>query len=243
MAGDRPHVELNLLFPDREHVVATLGGTGTGSLPFVNPLTPADRGDLRWYVETYGAHSLGDPDDGEAARIAAQLPVWGRRLFVAVFGESVALRLFHRFQDSRDRDRLLTISAAQASVLALPWELLHDAAPQGGFLFYDNPRISILRTVAVGAGGIEPYPLVAKEPLPLLFVVSRPEGTGFLDPRADSHAVLDPLDEHAPGRVSWEFLRPPTLDSLVERLEDNKLPAVDVVHFDGHGVFDREGDR
>lgn len=240
MTGNRPHVELNLSFPDKDHVLVTLGATGTGNLRFVSPITKADRRDLRWYVETYGAQSLGDPDDVEARRIAGLLPEWGRRLFDAAFGESVALRLFHRFQDTRDRDRVLTIAAEHPAILALPWELLHDSAPNGGFLFHDNPRISIRRTVAGATDGVAPFPIAPKERLRLLFVVSRPEGAGFLDPRADPQAVLDALEEHAPGRVSCEFLRPPTLDMLVERLEDETRP-VDVVHFDGHGVFDREG--
>src|SRR5208337_1590149 len=69
----------------------------------------------------------------------------------------------------------------------------------------------------------------------------RPEGSGFLDPRADPSAVLDALVTHAPGRVTWEFLRPPTLDALVTRIDDEKRPPVDILHFDGHGVFDTDG--
>jgi tetratricopeptide (TPR) repeat protein len=241
MASAQPPIELNLSFPDPDHVVLSVGRTGSGTLPFANPISRADRGYLSWYVETYGAHSLGDPDDDEARRIAALLPVWGRRLFAAVFSESVALRLFQRLQDTRERDRILTISAEHPAILALPWELLHDSAPNGGFLFHDHPPISIRRTVAGATDGIAPIAIAAKEHLHLLFVISRPARTGFLDPRADSKAVLDALDAHAPGSVSWEFLRPPTLDRLIERLEDTRRPPVDIIHFDGHGVFDREG--
>src|ERR1035441_10176891 len=80
-----------------------------------------------------------------------------------------------------------------------------------------------------------------KASLHLLFVISRPAGTGFLDPRADSQPVLDAIDQHAPGRVTCEFLRPPTLDALTQRLEDKAKMPVDILHFDGHGVFDRHG--
>jgi tetratricopeptide (TPR) repeat protein len=41
--------------------------------------------------------------------------------------------------------------------------------------------------------------------------------------------------------VVVEFLRPATLTNLVERLENRQLPAVDILHFDGHGVFDPSG--
>jgi tetratricopeptide (TPR) repeat protein len=235
-------VELNLRFPDSEHVIVRLGpDDDPGVSPFANPITDKDLRDLQWYVETYGAHSLGDPDDSEAARIAAQLPVWGGKLFGAVFREREAQRRFNSFQDAEDDSRLLTISGEHPEILALPWELLHDPASGGGFLFMENPRISIRRRVAGVTGGRLPFQTVAKDSLHLLFVVSRPEDVGFLDPRADSLAVLDAIDEQAPGRVTCEFLRPATLDALVERLEDTTKPAVDILHFDGHGVFDREG--
>ena len=85
--------------------------------------------------------------------------------------------------------------------------------------------------------GVTPFPIKAKDRLHLLFVVSRPAGAGFLDPRADPKAVIDALEEHAPGRVTYEFLRPATLNALVERLDDKSKPPVDILHFDGHGAF------
>ena len=60
--------ELNLRFPDADHVIVRLDSddVDSGTLDFKNPLSDKDHSDLRWYVETYGAHSLGDPDDAEA---------------------------------------------------------------------------------------------------------------------------------------------------------------------------------
>lgn len=235
-------LELNLRFPDKDHVIVHFGGEDSGALAFTNPLTAKDRQDIQWYLEVYAAHSLGDPDDAEARRIAAQLPAWGKALFNAVFHDRTAERLFNWFQDSEKEARLLTISAEHPAILALPWELLHDPAPGGVFLFNETPRISIRRRVAGATGGRPAFKAEAKERLHLLFVVSRPSGSGFLDPRADARAVLDALEQHAPGRFTWEFLRPTaTIEALVERLEDNTRPSVDILHFDGHGVFDRHG--
>jgi len=140
-----------------------------------------------------------------------------------------------------DETRLLTISAESPSILALPWELLHDSASGGGYLFRENPRISIRRRVAGATGGRGSFKAAARDSLHLLFVVSRPDDAGFLDPRVDTLPVLDAIDEHAPGRVTCEFLRPATLDALIERLEDERKTPVDILHFDGHGVFDRKG--
>lgn len=233
-------LELNLRFPDEAHVEVRFDGEDSGPLPFASPLTVQDRQDLPWYLEVYGAHSLGDPDDAEAARIAARIPEIGKALFEAVF-QGAALRLFQRFQDQEDGTRLLTVSAEHPDILSLPWELLRDPARGGVYLFQENPRISIRRRLAGATGGRRPFRVEPKETLHLLFVVSRPKGAGFLDPRADPKAVLDAVKKHAPGRVTWEFLRPATLDALVERLEDREKPPVDILHFDGHGVFDRRG--
>ena len=233
--------ELNLRFPDNDHVIINFDGEDSGTLPFTNPLTAKNRQDIQWYLEVYGAHSLGDPDDSEASRIAFQLPAWGKVLFEAVFRERAAARLFNQFQDREGDARLLTISAGHPAILGLPWELLHDPASGGVFLFNETPRISIRRRVAGATGGRPAFRPEARERLHLLFVVSRPSSSGFLDPRADARAMLDAVEQQAPNRFTWEFLRPATVDALVERLEDSTRPPVDILHFDGHGVFDRHG--
>src|SRR6185436_6306108 len=173
-------------------------------------------------------------------RIAAQLPEWGKALFNAVFNERESQRRLNEFQDEESENRLLTISADHPTILSLPWELLHD--PTDGFLFMEHPRINIRQHVAGSMTERQPFRITPKGTLHLLFVVSRPRETGFLDPRADALAVLDALDEYAPGRVKVEFLRRAMLDALINRLEDSSLPAVDILHFDGHGIFDGEGD-
>lgn len=234
--------ELNLRFPDDKHVIVRLGpdDDGSGQLAFTNPIEDKDLQDIQWYVETYGAHSLGDPDDKEAARIKGMLPVWGKALFEAVFKEREATRRFNSFQDNTDDSRLLTISTEHPAILVLPWELLHDPSDQTGtFLFHE--KLSIRRRVGDATKGRGSFKIAAKDALRLLFVVSRPDDQGFLDPRADSLPVLDAIDKNAPGRVTCEFLRPPTLDALTARLEDKTKTPVDIVHFDGHGVFDRDG--
>ncbi|MEM9366222.1 MAG: CHAT domain-containing protein [Planctomycetota bacterium] len=230
-------VELILHFSGPDEVNVSFDGTDSGQLAFTNPVTQKDRSDIRWYVETYGAQSLADPDDKEARRIEARLPEIGKALFRAVFhaGEGEGKDVFRDFRDAKAKERVLTLNAQDASILSLPWELLHE--PTGKFLFRDKPHISIRRKISGATGGRKPFRVKAKKHLHLLFVVSRPTDAGFIDPRADPQAVLAALDTHATGRVTWEFLYPPTLESLVERLNDDELPAVDILHFDGHGMF------
>jgi len=145
----------------------------------------------------------------------------GKALFNAIFEPRVAQRIFDNFQDSDDNERVLTINTQLAEILALPWELLHD--PTQEYLFWEKPPISIRRKITGNTSGRQPAKIQAKAQLHLLFVVSRP--------------ILQALDDYAPGRVTWEFLRPATLNALVERLADETLPAIDILHFDGHGTF------
>lgn len=159
--------ELRLHFSSGPEVSVAFGGTDSGRLPFVNPVTDKDRADIRWYIETYGAHSLADADDREARRIRARLPEIGKMLFDSVFSNRAAERVFNRFQDASDRSRVFTIDSQDASILALPWELLHDSAPTGTFLFREKPHISIRRRISGGTGGRAQFHVTPKDRLHL----------------------------------------------------------------------------
>ncbi|AFY35755.1 CHAT domain-containing protein [Calothrix sp. PCC 7507] len=232
-------MELNLRFSENNQVVVKFDDQETDRLDFASPLSAADREEIRWYLETYAARYTTDVDDTRAEGIAKKFRQWGEDLFNAVFQHRAAQRLFNYFQDENQPGRLLTISASHPAILSLPWELLRD--PEGTYLFHENPRISIRRRLAGAGGGRRPFKVQVKDRLRLLFVVSRPSDAGFIDPRGEAIAVLNAIQLEAAGRVEVEFLRPATLDNLVARLEDSRQPPVDIVHFDGHGVFDLDG--
>lgn len=232
-------MELNLRFPENNQVIVTFDGQETDRLDFASPLSAADRKEIRWYLEIYAARYTTDVDDRRAEGIATKFRQWGEDLFNAVFQHRAAQRLFNDFQEQNQRGRLLTISASHPAILSLPWELLRD--PQGTYLFHENPRISIRRRLVGAGGGRKPFKMQVKDRLRLLFMVSRPSDAGFIDPRGEAMAVLNAIQQEAAGRVEVEFLRPATLDNLVARLEDSRKPPVDIVHFDGHGVFDLDG--
>ena len=69
-------------------------------------------------------------------------------------------------------------------------------------------------------------------------VICRPDGAGFIDPRSIATPLLDELDS-MPEQFEVEFLRPPTLKALDERFRDENKPHVHIVHFDGHGVYNK----
>ncbi|MCP4699661.1 MAG: tetratricopeptide repeat protein [Gammaproteobacteria bacterium] len=233
-------LELNLRFPEPQQLIVRCEDEETCTLAFENPLNDSDKDDIRWYLEVYGTQYTSAPDDARAVVIAGKLQGWGEALFKAAFEQNVkAHNLIAYFLDEDEPGRLLTVSAGHPKILSLPWELL--CPPGGVFLFDDNPRISVRRRITGLSQWRRPVNPKIKNRLHLLFVVSRPKDAGFIDPRTESQAVLDALDRHAPGRVETEFLRPATLQGLQERLRDDARPAVDILHFDGHGIYDSDG--
>ncbi|CAK8716275.1 MAG: Tetratricopeptide repeat-containing protein [Candidatus Electronema aureum] len=236
--------ELRLTFSDSAHVaVALLGSAPDFSQPaaFASPITDKDMAELRWYVEDYGTTYAAEPDDARADAVKKLLPEWGAKLFAAVFKTNdKAAEIFRNFRDAAEAGRVLSIAADHPAVLSLPWELL--ATPGGSFLFNENPPVSIRRGLPSAGQGRAPQPRDPKPALHLLFIVSRPDGAGFINPRSDAEAVLDALKEQKPARVEVEFLRPATLEELRRRLKNERLPKVDIIHFDGHGVLASSGD-
>ncbi len=85
-------------------------------------------------------------------------------------------------------------------------------------------------------------PVVAT-PIRILLVTARPEddSCGYIDHRTSALPLVEAM-ESLPGFVRIHVLSPPTLPSLrteLERARNEKKPY-HVVHFDGHGVFNRE---
>ena len=119
---------------------------------------------------------------------------------------------------------------AQSRLLALPWELLRKG---GGYLFQREPAVDIRRVIVPRdhRAPLEP----GQPPIRVLVVVARPDKAGLIDPRASADALIDAVTPLG-GAVELKFLRPPTVDALAAELGENRY---DVLHFDGHGVYDR----
>ena len=229
--------ELNLEFITNTEFIINFGERHSEPLHFESPINDENKEDIQWYLEKYATLYMADVDDERAAKIVANLPQWGQSLFNAVFKGRAASRLYEAFLAAEGH--LLTISAKHPAILSLPWELLYD--PESTFLGDHDPTISIRHRLGSADKALKPFAIKSKKGLRVLFVISRPSNASFIDPRADAKAVLEAIDEEASGRFELEFLRPPTLENLTKRLERRtkyrKFPPVDVIHFDGHGVF------
>ncbi|MGZ6366510.1 MAG: CHAT domain-containing protein, partial [Ktedonobacteraceae bacterium] len=212
---------------------AELGLNHAGDL-LHDPLTQQERNDLRWYLEEYWQW----PYEGFAQRakgIEDLLPKLGKRLYESVFGSRQADRIVQKWLDT-EGDHQISIISELPHALSLPWELLHSE--QGYLVMRTQEPVSILRRLPQSESTTSATPF--EPPLRVLLITARPQGTGFIDPRGIARELLDEVEEQAEtGTIELEFLRPPTIKALRQRLRDKKR-QVHVLHFDGHGTFDEQ---
>src|SRR5262249_46202533 len=135
-------------------------------------------------------------------------------------------------------DQTTQQQARQAATqwLALPWELLHDG---DGYLFQGARGVRVRRQLP---GRAARPPVATAPPLRVLLISPRPEDdrAAYLDHRASAQPVVEALN--ALGELAtYTLLTPPTFGAMQEELQrahDAGTPY-HVVHFDGHGVYDR----
>jgi tetratricopeptide (TPR) repeat protein len=204
------------------------------ALPFDIPLTPEEREDLRWYLEDYLEAPYAVYED-RGSTIAQQIPLWGRRLFDAVFGVGEPGRDAY-VQARAAGDCELWIASNSPAFLGLPWELLQE---QDGSTPLSLELAGVNRTLAANAPAADPRP---GERLRVLMVIARPYGRKDVRFRMVAHTLLKRLEPVA-GEVQLEVLRPPTFEDLKRRLEKarDEGEPYQILHFDGHGSFGTRG--
>jgi hypothetical protein len=222
--------ELRVLFTaaDKAYVARLADGGALGvEVPFTPFLTGDDYEDLRWYLEDF----MDLPDGGavnRARRIEANIERWGRSLHDSLFSPKENRAALKRLLEGRGPTEL-TLATQDPVLLRLPWELMADEAGRLA------QRVSVRRQLE------EPEPSKkrpARLPLRILYVVSRPADTGFIDPRMTAKSLFDALDPLG-SNVRIDFCRPPTLARMEEMLRASERAGepYDLVHFDGHGAY------
>ncbi|MDX1999925.1 MAG: tetratricopeptide repeat protein [Thermoanaerobaculia bacterium] len=220
----------------------------------VAPMGPIETEEVRWYLEKYAIW----PSEyfrERASRVEAALEAWGRLLYDAALPAAHrdnVLEAWSQIDDHAGRRFSIEVdasveagtSAAEAAavreaatlLLGLPWELLHDG---DGFLFQGAKPVRVRRRLP----NTRPLDIaVVAAPIRVLLVTARPEdeACGYLDHRASALPLVEAMEELG-GLVRLHVLSPPTSDALGKELKrafDAREPY-HVVHFDGHGVYDR----
>lgn len=220
----------------------------------VAPIGPIEAEELRWYLEKYAvwpSHYFRD----RARKVEADLARWGGLLHEAAMPAAHAanvLESWARIDGFAGRrfsvlvDDALEAGASEQDVtaakeaatllLGLPWELLHDGE---GYLFQGAKPTRVRRRLT----NTQPrdVPVVAL-PIRILLVTARPEDEAcrYIDHRGSALPLVEAM-ESLPGLVHLHVLSPPTLPALREELDRARLrqQPYHVIHFDGHGVYDR----
>ena len=150
--------ELSLRFSGNNQVNVSFDGTDSGCASPSKIHLPPRTGPISAGISRRMALYRWTPPT--IRKPSASKPGWseiGKALFKSVFSSREAGQRFIDFRNSEAEQRVLTIDAQDASILSLPWELLHD--PKGVFLFRDRPHISIRRKISGAGGGRTPFPI------------------------------------------------------------------------------------
>ena len=226
------------------------------------PLGPIEADDLRWYLDSYYLWPVGVFRD-RAAGIEARLPQWGQALLTGVRGDGKAFEAWERagrdgtvrrfsvlVDDSPPVDigpEGQTAAEAQAAareaateLLALPWELLHDGRT---WLFQGKNAVRVRRRLP---NRVDLDDHRSGLPIRILLISPRPERTrggdpvGYIDHRVSARPLVEAV-ENLGELARLTVLQPPTYAALEYALgKGDQGQPFDVVHFDGHGVYDRK---
>ena len=220
----------------------------------IAPLGPIEAEELGWYLERWPVWPNPLVAD-RAKQVEKNLIAWGKALHGAALPlqptanvlqawAGVEAGASRRFSVSVDDSLLLgsseaenaTAQEAATALLALPWELLHNG---DGFLFQGGRPTRVRRRLPNKR--TRPVPVVAP-PIRVLLITARPEddACGYLDHRASALPLVAATEEL--GEVlRLTLLHPatyPALEAELARAQQAGEPY-HVVHFDGHGIYDR----
>jgi len=221
---------------------------------FKAPIGPIETEELRWYLEKYAIW----PSDyfrDRARKVEESLVKWGQLLHEAAMPRAHTANVMNAWAridgHAGRRFSVQVDSAVEAGVpvadvdaaresatllLGLPWELLHDGH---GFLFQGAKPTRVRRRLP--NTNVLDVSVVAT-PIRILLVTARPEddACGYIDHRASALPLVEAM-EALGGLVHLHVLDPPTLTALRDELDRARRARepYHVVHFDGHGVYDR----
>ena len=220
--------------PGTERVELKLLGAGerlSTDVTFELERPRQDEEDLRWYLEDFLLQPQ-EPSPALAQRIERRIDAFGGWLFRRIFdaGDD-ARRLWAAVRPVLARTRLEIVTAGGQGD-HLPWELLRDAASG--------------ESLALAAGAFARAPVRAPEvtppdsgPLRILLIISRPLGAGDVAFRSVAQPLVRSLRNWRP-QIDLVVLRPPNFEALGHRLRRavGEGRPFQVVHFDGHGVWE-----
>ncbi|GJL74981.1 CHAT domain-containing protein [Nitrosomonas sp.] len=190
--------------------------------------------DLRWYLERFLDYPF-EPNIALAQTVQDTLAQWGKAAFSSLFQGKTR----DWYQDARRQslsELTLKIASDDPRVLSWPWEALHD--PEATTLAHTCRIERQLNELH------DPQPLPDNLPgdcINILLVIARPYGEEDVSYHALARPLVDLAVQQQTVPVRVDVLRPPTFDQLRAALRE-KPGFYHIVHFDGHGGYDANGD-
>ncbi len=143
--------------------------------------------------------------------------------------------------EGSSQKKTLKIQAAASQLLSLPREIMHDGTAylsQGGNGVRIRRRLPNLKQV-----DSQPADL----PIRVLLISPRPEITpdqrpvGYFDHRSSAQPLVQAVENLGQNLVQVDLLNPPTFPAMLAALKAamTEKEPYDIVHFDGHGLFDK----
>jgi hypothetical protein len=172
-----------------------------------------------------------------APRLAEEQLRLGRELHGALFTSKLSSAFSNSFTNVetlgaaglRLRLDFDTERPDEASLAALPWELLYKADTQDYLgIFVRTPIVRYLETHRL----LKPF--AVDGPLRVLLAESEPEDLRPLDLATEQRRIKEALEEHPD--VELHYLEQPDVNDVRTVLEDK---GIHVLHFMGHGRFDQ----
>ena len=138
--------------------------------------------------------------------------------------------------DGTSPEAQATAKEAATALLSLPWELLHDGHSH---LFQGRNAVRVRRRLPNRRAQSR---AVTALPIRILLVSPRPENahTGYIDHRISALPLVEAV-ESLGELAALTVLTPPTFPAFQQALQRAAAARTPfhVVHFDGHGVYDR----
>lgn len=162
-----------------------------------------------------------------------EFEVFGALLYRTLFNDQLGRFFEQSLAEARRAEQRLRVQLsfgqATADLADLPWEFLYSA--DQGFL---ATHVGLILSRYIPLKTAREYLAPADGPLRILIVVSRPND---LEPVIADQVIdtIGKLSEAFP--VCIDILYKPTIDNFLDKLEETQPH---VVHFIGHGQFDKE---
>ena len=159
----------------------------------------------------------------------------GEKLFRTVFVDVVATAFRASVQRARSEGvglRVLIRLDGASELAVLPWEALWD--PEGKVFLADQPDLPVVRTLSVPAES--PIVTRVRAPLRVLALLPEPQGEDKLSGAKEWRRIREQLASLVSrGEVATEQVKPATLDSLGNRIDDGSCHVLHVVAHGGPG--------